>query len=233
MRRRFRHRLPLTFAQKSKLLCLFLTVCMVVTALVCFSHLKTILGNLAVTRVSGTVNRLVALAVNEALDSGNIQYSDLIRFEKDQQGKIAALQSNIAEFNRLQAFITQDVLRRLSEAGETQLSIPLGTLFGSALLAGRGPSIRVRMQTVGNCTAYFENRFTDAGINQTTHSILLYIDVSVSILLPGFRTHTVVSNAFSVAETVIVGAVPESYTYFHSDQPIEEDAYEYSMNSGG
>ena len=58
------------------------------------------------------------------------------------------------------------------------------------------------------------------------------MDVSVSILLPGFRTSTQVSNAFSVAETVIVGAVPDSYTYFDSGNPIEEDAFDYTMNNG-
>lgn len=231
MRRRGRYRLPLTGVQKAKLFCLLFSGCVLTLVLVCTLHLKTLLGDLAVTRVSSTVNRLVAQAVNDAVNSGDIQYENLISFEKDNNGKISALRSNISEFNRLQAFITQDVLTRLSNTGETTLSIPLGTLLGSALLAGRGPGFKVKMQTAGSCTAHFENQFTDAGINQTTHSILLYVDVSVSILLPGFRTYTKVSNAFSVAETVIVGAVPDSYTYFHSGNESEEDAYEYSMNN--
>ena len=232
MRSRMRYRLPLTRLQKAKIVCLFLVVCCITLFFVCSLHLKTLLGDLAVTRVSGTVNRLVSQAVNDAVNSGDIQYENLISFEKDREGKISALKSNISEFNRLQAYITQDVLQRLSEAGETTLSIPLGTLMGGALLAGRGPAFRIKMQTAGSCTARFENQFADAGINQTTHSILLYVDVSISILLPGFRTFTKVSNAFSVAETVIVGSVPETYTYFHSGNEPGEDAYEYSINKG-
>lgn len=234
MRRRpfFRYRVPLNGAQKVKLVCLISAVCFMVLFLVCSSHLRTLLGDLAVTRVSGTVNRQVAAAVNDAIQSGDIQYGNLISFEKDHDGKITALQSNIAEFNRLQAFITQDVLQRLAETGESRLSIPIGTLSGSALLAGRGPKFTVKMQTLGSCTAHFENQFQDAGINQTTHRILLYIDVSVSILLPGFSTYTKVTNAFSVAETVIVGAVPDSYTYFDSGNDLEDDAYDYSINNG-
>ena len=54
----------------------------------------------------------------------------------------------------------------------------------------------------------------------------------MSILLPGFRTSTQVSNSFSVAETVIVGNVPDSYTYFDSGNPIEDDAFDYSINNG-
>ena len=138
----------------------------------------------------------------------------------------------MASFNRLQADITGDILQRMSGVSDTELAIPLGTLTGSALLAGRGPRFKVKMQTVGSCSAHFENAFDHAGINQTTHSILLYVDVSVTILLPGFSTYTKVSNAFSVAETVIVGDVPDTYTYFDSGNDLMEDAYEYTINNG-
>lgn len=228
----YRYRFPLRKAFKTKLICLLCSICFMVLVVVCTSHLKSLLGTLAITTVSGSVNRQVAAAVNNALENGDIQYDTLISFEKDNTGKITALQSNIAEFNRLQSFITEDVLYRLSQTGETTLSIPLGTLSGSALLAGRGPRFSVKMQTLGSCTARFENLFTDAGINQTTHRILLYVDVSVSIMLPGFKTSTKVSNAYSVAETVIVGAVPDSYTYFDSGRDTEDEAYEYSLNNG-
>ena len=85
------------------------------------------------------------------------------------------------------------------------------------------------MQSVGAPGAYFENTFTAAGINQTKHQIRLVVDVSVSILLPGFTTGTRVRNSFTVAETVIVGTVPESYTYFQSND-IGETAEEYILN---
>ena len=231
MRRR-RYRPPMPPAQRARLLCLLAAVCLVALFLVGLFHLKAILGDMAVTRVSNSVNRLVNEAVYDAIDSGDIQYDELITLQKDASGNIAALQSNMAAFNRLQADISGDVLDRLGQVSDTELAIPLGTLTGSALLAGRGPKFRVRMQSIGSCTAHFENAFDHAGINQTTHSILLYVDVSVSILLPGFNTSAKVSNAFSVAETVIVGDVPDTYTYFDSENDLAEDAYEYTINNG-
>ena len=232
MRWRRRYRPPMTRAQKARLGCLLAALCLMTLLIVFAFHLKTLLGGLAVTRVSNSVNRLVTEAVNDAVNSGEIQYDELITFQKDASGRITAFQSNMAAFNRLQADITGDVLQRLAEVSDTELSIPLGTLTGSALLAGRGPRFRVRMQSVGTCSAHFENAFEHAGINQTTHSILLYVDVSVSILLPGFNTSAKVSNAFSVAETVIVGDVPDTYTYFDSENDLAEDAYEYTINNG-
>lgn len=230
MRRRYR--LPMPPGQKAKLVCFFLSAALLALALVAANHLRALLGNLAVTRVTNMVGRVVTEAVSDAINSGEIQYNDLISLEKDADGGIAALQSNMAEFNRLQSAITQDILDRLGQVSDTDLTIPLGTLTGSALLVGRGPGLSVRMQSLGSCSAHFENQFDQAGINQTTHRILLCVDVSMSILLPGFRTSTRVSNAFSVAETVIVGDVPGSYTYFDSGNPIEQDAFDYSINNG-
>ena len=230
MRRRYR--LPMPPGQKAKLICFFLSVALLSLTIVGTNHLRSLLGNLAVTRVSNMVGRVVVEAVSDAVNSGEIQYNDLISLEKDADGGIAALQSNMAEFNRLQSAITKDILDRLGQVSEMDLTIPLGTLTGSALLVGRGPSLSVRMQSLGSCSAHFENQFDQAGINQTTHRILLCVDVSMSILLPGFRTSTQVSNAFSVAETVIVGDVPGSYTYFDSGNPIEQDAFDYSINNG-
>ena len=230
MRRRYR--LPMPPDQKAKLICFFLSVALLSLTIVGTNHLRSLLGNLAVTRVSNMVGRVVMEAVSDAVNSGEIQYNDLISLEKDADGGIAALQSNMAEFNRLQSAITKDILDRLGQVSEMDLTIPLGTLTGSALLVGRGPSLSVRMQSLGSCSAHFENQFDQAGINQTTHRILLCVDVSMSILLPGFRTSTQVSNSFSVAETVIVGNVPDSYTYFDSGNPIEDDAFDYSINNG-
>ena len=227
-----RYRPPMTGGQKARLFCFFLSAALVALAVVGTVHLRSLLGNLAVTRVSNMVGQLVTAAVNDAISNGGALYTDLISMEKGDGGSITALHSNMAEFNRLQAGITQEVLTRLGEVAERDLVIPLGTLTGSALLAGRGPGFTVRMQSVGSCSARFENRFSQAGINQTTHRIILCVEVNMSILLPGFQTSTQVDASFSVAETVIVGDVPESYTYFDSGNPIEEDALEYTMNNG-
>ena len=177
-------------------------------------HLKPVMTSMATARVSNLVNRIVSAAVNEAVENGSIDYQNFVIFEKDETGHITALRSNVAEVNRMQGQITDEILHRLSEVATSELEIPLGTLTGSALLAGRGPSLFVRMQAVGSASAAFRNQFTAAGINQTRHQIFLDVDVYMSILLPGMKTSTRVSNEIAVAETVIVGGVPDTYTYF-------------------
>lgn len=196
-------------------------------------HMKPVVVDLATARTSNAVNRIVVAAVNDAVDSGRIDYEQLVDFDKDADGHVTALRSNMAAFNRLQASIADDILQRMAEVSSTDLAIPIGTLTGSPLLAGRGPCLRVRMQSVGTATARFDNQFSSAGINQTRHRIILDVDVHVSILLPGLTTYTKVSNEISVAETVIVGGVPDTYTYFSTTpDEIEHYADEYIINNG-
>lgn len=229
--RRYMRRM-LTSREKTLLLAAAAALALLALVLVAAMHLKPILTSLATARVSNTVNGIVSAAVNDTIYSGDVDYDRLISFEKDNEGHITAVKSNMAEFNRLQSAIMEEVLGKLSEVSTRELSIPFGTLTGTPLLAGRGPLIRVRMQSVGSSSAHFENAFTSAGINQTKHQIYLVVDVYVSILLPGFSTMTKVSSTYAVAETVIVGSVPDNYTYFSNGENMADNAEEYIMNQG-
>lgn len=220
-------------ARRTLLRALLSSLMVLVLAMVFFAttQIQPLLESLATTRVSNTVNRIVSEAVDEAIENGNISYDDLISFEKDNEGKITAIYSNMAAFNRLQSRILDIILARIDQVSARELSIPIGSLTGSVLLAGRGPSISVRMESVGSSSARFENEFISTGINQTKHQIVLNIDVAVSILLPGFSTATIISNAVTVAETVIVGSVPDTYTYFSTTpEQYANDAKDYIIN---
>lgn len=196
-------------------------------------RIRPMVTRLAESRATNRVNRIVAEAVSDAVASGQVDCSRLITFEKDSGGKVTALRSNMPEFNRLQTLISDAILERLSEMSPVDLSIPLGTLTGSNLLAGRGPYIHVRTQSVGTATAKLRNALTAAGINQTKHQVLLDVEVYVTVLLPGFATSVQVNNELCVAETVIVGNVPETYTYFSTtEDKVEDYADEYIMNKG-
>ena len=215
-----------------RLALLLLLLALFVAAAFGIQRMQGLLQELAVARVSNSVSRIVSEAVGDAIADGSFQYDRMIAFETDREGRITAVKSNMTEFNRLQTVVLDEVLARISEVSTRELAIPIGSLTGSALLSGRGPRITVRMQSVGSSTARFNNRFESAGINQTKHQIYLVVDVYVSILLPGFSTTTKLSNTYSVAETVIVGSVPDNYTYFSNGADMEQNAEDYIMNNG-
>ena len=105
MRRRYRP--PMTGAQRVRVFCFFLAVVLITLGVVGTVHLRGLLGNLAETAVSNMVGQVVTEAVSDTIANGDIRYERLISFEKDNNGDITALHSNMAEFNRLQAGITQ------------------------------------------------------------------------------------------------------------------------------
>ena len=210
---------------------LLIAALLAAVSIIALSHLKPVLLSLAVSRVTHVVNRVVVAAVNDAVDSGAIDYDVLITLEKDEAGRVTALRSNMSAVNALQSALADDILQRLGDVSTSELAIPVGTLSGSPLLAGRGPSIHVRMQAAGSISAGFHNEFTSAGINQTKHRILLEVDVAMGILLPGFTTSTHVKSEVAVAETVIVGSVPQTYTSFSTlPEELRQYAEDYILN---
>ena len=154
--------LRLTGRQRAGVWLSLLALALLAAALSLLWHLKPVMTSMAMARVSNMVNRIVSAAVNEAVESGEIDYGNFVIFDKDDTGHITALRSNVAEVNRMQGRIADEILLRLSEVSTSELEIPLGTLTGSALLAGRGPSLYVRMQAVGSANAVFRNQFTAA-----------------------------------------------------------------------
>ena len=223
----------MTGRERRKLLLFALCAAVLALGIVGMGQLRPILTSLATARVSNAVTQVVNGSVNETLYGAGVDYDRLIALEKDNEGRITAVKSNMAEFNRLQSAVLADVLKKLSEVSTRELSIPIGSLTGTPLLAGRGPRLRIRMQSVGSSSAHFENSFVSAGINQTRHEIRLVVDVYVSVLLPGVSAVTKVTNRYAVAETVIVGLVPDTYTYFDTREDMSATAEDFIMNNAG
>ena len=157
-----------------------------------------------------TANRITA-AINDAAAAQAVSYTDLVTLERDAAGNIIALTSNMAQANVLRAQLLDAALEAVNGLEYHELEIPLGTLMDLDLLSGRGPSLTVKVVSAGEAHAEFENVFTSAGINQTRHQIFFHITAQVAILLPGETCRSTVSLQVCVAETVIVGKVPDTY----------------------
>lgn len=160
--------------------------------------------------ISDEVNRVCA---EDALD-GEVAYSDLITFQYDEEGTLIGLTTNMAELNALKATITSGIGNRLENLGQTQISVPLGTVSGVALFSGVGPMIPVEILNVNRINSRFDSSFEAAGINQTRHRIEMLITVDVVLLLPGGSCQESCTNQITVAESVLMGDVPTNYSYF-------------------
>ena len=151
-------------------------------------------------------------AVNEKLIENNITYSDLVSFQKNNEGQITALQANVVMMNKLKSALSITVSQKITEIDSAQISVPIGNLMNSEILSGWGPRIPVKLIPVGNVQMDFKNHFETAGINQTKHEIYLEVKGTVGLVLPTIQKSAEVVTTIPVAQTIIVGNVPQSYT---------------------
>lgn len=166
--------------------------------------------SLAETQIKNSTSDLINDAIDKQIETGNIQYDRIVYFEKDLNGKITALKTNMSEVNRLKTSILNIINDEILAMDTTDLGIPLGSLILPEMLSGRGPQIPVQILSISNSDAGFESYFTQAGINQTLQKITMNISVDVSILVLGKTESFTVNSEVVVAETIIVGQVPDT-----------------------
>ena len=168
-------------------------------------------ASLARTQVMNVTSDLINDAIDRQIEEGSIAYDRMVYFEKDLDGRITALKTNMGLVNRLKTDTLNRINDEIMALDSDHIGIPLGSLFLPELLAGKGPRINVRVLSIRNSEADFESRFSEAGINQTLHQLTLLVSVDVAVLVLGKTEHFTVESEVVVAETVIVGTVPETY----------------------
>lgn len=175
------------------------------------ARFRKLTAELALGIASDTMTTAINDTVSELMADGTVGMMELVTFEKDNNGSIAALSTNMEEINLLQAAITNAVIKRFSETDIMTVSVPIGSVTGTALLSGRGPRIEVKLLSVSNIKTSFRNEFTSAGINQTRHRVFMDVEVTFGVVLAGYEEWETIVTEVGVAETVIVGGVPETY----------------------
>ena len=169
------------------------------------------IGSLSHTQVINATSDLINDAIDLQIETGNIQYDRIVYFEKDLDGKITALKTNMSEVNRLKTDILNRINDEILAMDSSNLSIPIGSLILPELFSGRGFGIPVQILSIRNSDASFHSYFTQAGINQTLQQLTMEVSVDVAVLVLGKTDSFTVKSQVVVAETVIVGQVPDTY----------------------
>ena len=146
----------------------------------------------------------------------NIKYEDIVIIHKDDQGKIVLLQPNTVVINSIMAKTVGAVSQALLAMKDQSIGVPIGQLTGSTLLAAAGPKINVRIIPSSQVEVNLVNRFEQAGINQTRHLLYLNMDTKITVAVPYINDEVRINTTVPLAETIIIGQVPENYINFRS-----------------
>lgn len=154
--------------------------------------------------------KAINLAVSNVINR-SISYDTLIDISYTSTGEISSFTANQYEINTITREIVKEAQLQLNDLGENGLKMNMGTFTGLSFLIGRGPYVNLRLVPIGSVNSNFESEFNSVGINMTRHILYLYINVHVTIVLPIKAYDVYTKNQILLAESIIVGKVPEVY----------------------
>lgn len=175
------------------------------------AKLRPVVAEVAAAQAQNTMTAVVENAVTADLAARQVSYADFVTIQRDEGGAITALTTDMARMNLLRAELVDAILEALEGVDVSEVAVPLGSLFDLEPLWAKGPAIKAKAMTVGTVRAEFDSQITSAGVNQTLHRIWMEVDVPMTLLLPGGPVETQLHTRLCVAETVIVGKVPDTY----------------------
>ena len=168
--------------------------------------IRKMAGTFATNLYTQTINDVVNLEISEN------NYQNITTIISDDSGNIKAIETDIIKVNMLKSNILKNLTTEIKKYQTEDINIPLGSLLNNEFLSGKGPLVPFKILSVGYIEAEFENKFESAGINQTVHQIMLKIKLKGSAIIPFLSANIDINYSYPIAETVIVGDVPNSFT---------------------
>lgn len=173
-------------------------------------NMRPALAALAEARIRAIAARAMNDAILESMGDEET-YAKLISV-RENGDKVYMLQANTRNMNILAAACAEAAQDRIAEIGEQGISVPLGTVTGVSFFSGKGPGIRVSFTPMGSVQSQFNSDLHATGINQSLYRVNLKLTTSVRLIMPGVSQIVQVSAEAAIAESIIVGDVPEVYT---------------------
>ena len=200
--------------RKKPLKILLLTACIFMTG--CIALLLMINDNMRPALTAIAEARITALAVSAMNDAimermDDNSYTSLIT-AYDNGEKVYMIQADTRQMNMLASDCCAAAQTRIAAMGEQGVSVPLGTVSGITYLSGRGPGIRVMFTPVGSVESDFDSELVSSGINQSLYRVNIRLTSTIRLIMPGVSHSIEVSAKAAIAESIIVGEVPQVYT---------------------
>lgn len=167
---------------------------------------------------------LISQAVNSTVRERFAHYTDggeLLHTQTNENGGIEMVQANTALINSLIGQLYNDLQAQYKESNAVIVRVPVGSILGNKVLSQGGPSVQFRILPLGVTGVDFRTEFESQGINQTKYKVYVILNTQARVLAPFSSNEVTVSNTILVAETVIMGKVPDSYVNVPSNEILD------------
>lgn len=200
--------------KRTRKLAIFLSLTVILVLLLALFFYRRSMNPIILDIAQTRLKAETTLAINEAVAaalSDDVDYSQFVNVEKNEQNDIVLLSANSALVNKLARYTAILTQKKIAELQSFEVDIPIGTLSGIPLLSELGSTVAVRVSPIGNVSCDFESTFESAGINQTLHRIYLNVESKIDLIVP--TSHVEVENRTTIllCESVIIGNVPDTF----------------------
>ncbi len=160
-----------------------------------------------------SVQSMTVLSVNEAVSETleRIDYDSLVTVTHGSDGAVTGISANAQNVNLLARTTATLSMANLSARSENGIKVPVGAFTGIEFLAGFGPKVTFKIISVSRVSCEFESAFSSAGVNQTRHSVYMDVEATVTVVMPSGSKEISSVTEVLVAESVIVGEVPDVF----------------------
>lgn len=196
-----------------KILILLLTLALLIVLVIRIDgRLRVLINNYGQSKAAILSNSVINATVYNYLEENDIKYTNLIKINTDETERVTSVEFDTVELTKLKAGVISKIQNNINKQDSVLMNVPLGSLTGNQFLNNKGPSIDIELKLSSAVYSKISSKFTSAGINQTLHQITLTISTNVFLIMPWYRTSGNYQTEYILAETVIVGEVPDAYT---------------------
>lgn len=175
------------------------------------AKIRPIVKTSASAVMNAGITRIINNTVIDTLSATGTEYSEIVDISYAPDGSITHLTLNNVNANILKSIVANSINETVAEDGIRIMNIPWGTLTGREILSGRGRSIQLKITEFSYALVDIRSEFSSAGINQTRHSIILDVTVKAHGYIAITHISTQVKTSLIIAETIIIGSVPDTY----------------------
>lgn len=199
-------------SRKRKLRFMIVLAILIVIALGMNCKFTPVAQSVATGKAKYIMSDFINSSVVEDMENSGDIYSQITKVERNEKNEISAIYTDMKKINFLKSHIASLIQNKIANFKEKTFWISLGTLSGFEILNGKGPKVPMKISIAGNVFTNFNNKFSNAGINQTIHQIYVNIHTKICITIPGSTCTSESDDEILVSETVIVGKVPRVYS---------------------
>lgn len=191
--------------------------------------IRSVIRGYPMSVASGVMLEMMDEAMEKVLAEKKFNPNTIDNVRYGEDGSVLSVETNTSDLNLVKAAFSNELAKILKKYGNViTVRVPIGTLIGNEYTIGRGPEVTFRLKYSYSVRTDLNSTYYEAGINNTLHSIELNVTNTVFIVMPWGNNSKDVSTKYILAETVIIGKVPDAYTgVYDGSGEIVDDIFDH------